>query len=128
MGSQQDLDQFELGWLVGILEGEGHFRFDNTQKIEIGMCDEDSVNRLAAIFEKFLGCEISVKGKFPSQENRQVSYHILLSGDRARKVMRLVVRHMSIRRRQCIWQCLNSYRPKMVKLDLTELGLVKDVA
>jgi len=50
------LSQFDLAWLVGILEGEGSFRFTNrTQRVTVNMTDEDIIYKIADIFQKITG-------------------------------------------------------------------------
>lgn len=131
MSSQTDLDQFELGWLIGILEGEGYFGYERgTCRVIVGMSDEDTINRVALLFEKILGVDVNVieEAQRQGRLDHAAMYRLNLTGQRARKIMRLVVRHMSFRRRQRIWQCLNGYvAPKVrQKVDLVGLGLIKE--
>lgn len=108
------LSDYELGWLVGVLEGEGHFGFYTSHVIEVNMTDQDTIFKVASIYERVLGTSINVT-KISKSKGRDV-YCARIYGERARIIMRLVVSHMSYRRRQCIWQCLNSYKP--TKLDV----------
>jgi hypothetical protein len=127
MGSQ--LSDFELGWLVGILEGEGTFRyFHKSQKVVVQMSDEDTVYRIAATFERLTGQTCEVKDVKPQKTHHSLMHYVALNGESARIVMRTVVKHMSHRRRQKIWQCLNAFdiENKRVKIDLVKLALVTE--
>jgi len=115
------LSGYELGWLVGILEGEGHFGIYTSQVVEVNMTDEDTIYKVASMCERILGLPVNVTAIQKSQ-GKDV-YCVRVYGERARIIMRLVVSHMSYRRRQTIWRCLNKY--KAPKLDLMKvLGLV----
>lgn len=127
MGSQ--LSDFELGWLVGILEGEGTFRyFHRSQRVALQMSDEDTVYKVAAIFERLTGLVIEVKDIKPQKNHHSLMHYIAVNGEPARVVMKTIVKHMSHRRRQKIWQCLNAFdiEAKRVKIDLVKLALVKE--
>src|SRR5882757_4653060 len=114
------LSDFELGWLVGVLEGEGHFGLYTSQVIEVNMTDEDTIYKVASIYERILNMTINVTA-IQKPQGKDV-YCARIYGERARIIMRLVVSHMSYRRRQTIWRCLNKY--KAPKLDLMKaLGL-----
>ncbi len=102
------LSNFELGWLVGILEGEGHFGIYTSQVIEVNMTDEDIIYKVASIYERVLGTAVNVIG-IQKSRGKDV-YCVRIYGERARIIMRLVVSHMSYRRRQTIWRCLNGFR------------------
>ena len=97
----------ELFWLVGILEGEGHFRFYTTQEIVLTMTDEDVMMKAALIFGKLTGEYCSIKERPRLTTGGLTAYNINLCGQRARIVMQAVVRHMGDRRRQAIWRSLN---------------------
>jgi hypothetical protein len=106
------LTDFELGWLVGLLEGEGHFRHHNkTQRVTFNTTDEDVVYKVSVMFQKITGvpCNPSVKDMGKYNPNAKPQYYLQLYGEKARAVMLTVVRHMAYRRRQRIWQCLNKH-------------------
>jgi hypothetical protein len=111
------LSGYELGWLVGILEGEGHFGLYTSQVIEVNMTDEDTIYKVASLFERVLQSPVNVV-ELQKARGKNV-FCARIYGERARTVMRLVVSHMSSRRRQVIWQCLNGY--KAPKVDLVKL-------
>lgn len=114
------ISEFELGWLCALLEGEGWFEFrSNTQRVGIQMTDEDTILRYASIVERVTGKKPHV---FLIQRKRiKDIYHTVITGPNARKVMRLIVKHMGDRRRIRIWQCLNGHTAVKGKT-LAELG------
>lgn len=118
------LSEFEIGWLVGLLEGEGNFDFTGSQKIQLRMCDQDTVITYVNLLSKFLERNVSIRTRNPGG-NKQDIYDVLICGDSARKVMRLIVPYLHYRRRQKVWQCLNKYKaPKITtegRVDLAEL-------
>lgn len=110
-----ELSHFELGWLVGILEGEGHFGLYTSQVIEVNMTDEDTIYKVAGLFEKILESSVNVIEIY--KPNGRDVFCARIYGERARKVMKLVVPYMSYRRRQMIWRCLNKFKGAKVALD-----------
>lgn len=121
------LSEFELGWLVGILEGEGYFGYERgTCRVIVGMTDEDTIHRVAGLLERVLNERVNIREEAPRPgRTEQQMYRISITGKKARQVMRHVVHHMSFRRRQKIWQALNGYTSPNVKLSLVNLGLAK---
>ncbi|SRR6266478_3029522 len=111
------LSGYELGWLVGVLEGEGHFGIYTSQVIEVNMTDEDTIYKVASLYQRILNTEISVTAIYKPQ-GKDV-YCVRIYGERARTIMRLVVSHMSHRRRQVIWRCLNRF--KAPRVDIVKL-------
>jgi len=116
------LSDFELGWLVGILEGEGCFTATNKGKspnIQLRMCDEDIVYRAAAMIERITGEPLNVYVEDKCSPGWASSVRFRLYGWKAKKIMRLLVKHMGTRRRQRIWQLLNGHF--ILKTDKPEL-------
>ncbi len=120
------ISDLEIGWLAGILEGEGCFlmrsRHKNSQSVNIESTDEDVINKVALIVERLTGKLYNVGFREPQTGflNAKERYTLQVNGEPARIVMRTIVRYMCSRRRQRIWQCLNGYRsPK--KLSREEL-------
>ena len=119
----KELSSFELGWLVGVLEGEGCF-FLGTNKsktpyITVSMTDEDSVCQIASYFERLTGKTYNVREYAPRENSHTNFFVIKIGGDDARLVMRTIVKYMKQRRRQKIWQCLNGFEP--IKIDFTKI-------
>lgn len=113
---------YELGWLVGLLEGEGHFSCaKGTQQLVLGMTDKDVVLRAKALFEKLLQLDkpIHLIITHTGRGTDSVMLTVRLYGAKARAIMRLIVRHMGTRRRARIWQALNLFEGR--KLDLANI-------
>jgi hypothetical protein len=110
------LTDYELGWLVGILEGEGYFGYTGTQRVKVKMCDKDSILRLNALYTKIFGVEFHISQECPQKDYHNETYGIYLHGTNARYIMKSIVRHMSYRRRQQIYRALNGW--VCPKLDL----------
>jgi hypothetical protein len=114
---------FELGWLVGLWEGEGHFGYDRTQLAHLRTTDEDIAYRNKELIERVLNLSkpirmlISLSGRINEQELLGIQTY----GATARGIMKLVVPHMGFRRRQQIWRSLNQYRPVKHEIDVSAL-------
>jgi len=111
------LTEFELGWLSGLLEGEGYFglRSDTkTPQIKLEMTDEDIVLRALLLIQRLTGKQhaIATVNRKGNRSHCQPTYIIALYSRDAIKVMKAVVRYMGSRRRQRIWQSLNGYAAK----------------
>jgi len=118
------LTEFEFGWLVGLLEGEGSFGYyGNTQSIQVRMTDEDTVHRVARDLEMLIGSNVVVRNIESNSDgiSRQSIYYVQLYGERARIAMRSLVPFMGCRRRQQIWRGLNEYKPKKNVIDIMAL-------
>lgn len=117
----------EIGWLAGILEGEGYFGFNGsgrTPSIQVSMTDEDVILRLANLFERIIGKRVNVQtnDRFTRlNEKWQIQFKVVVNGDSARMVMLLVINDMGYRRRQRMWQVLNGYKPKMSEIKSADL-------
>ena len=111
-----NITKHELYWLVGLLEGEGHFRLHVTRangtgspKIDLKMTDEDVMYRAADIMSRLSGKPCLVTVNYST--NYKDSFQIQIYGERAMSVMRAIVKLMGNRRRKQIWQALNRYSP-----------------
>ena len=106
------INEKELWWLAGILEGEGYFGYaSRTQKIVIRMTDEDTMIRVSNAFSSLTGkqhCPKIDESSKTRPENKDL-FVLQLTGENARIVMRSIVSLMSARRRKKIWQSLNGY-------------------
>lgn len=110
-----------LGWLIGLLEGEGHFTYDRTQIVILGMTDEDVVEKAKILMEYVLGCSSLHVIITRARSTDKTMYSIRLYGAKARAIMKLIVKHMGARRRMQIWQALNGYRPQYNKTDINKV-------
>lgn len=101
-----DLSEFDRGWLVGVLEGEGSFTEStdtNAQgrkyryaQVWICMTDRDSVERAASMMRRPVW-EQSVSGKMAKP-----AYRVRLKGGAALELMKQVQPFMSRRRQERI--------------------------
>ena len=89
----------DLGWLAGIIEGEGWIGFNTTKSIhrcpcvEVGMVDKDVIARVAGLFGK------KVLGPYgPYTTNRQAHYQAQVYGKDAVRVLKLILPHLGKRR------------------------------
>lgn len=117
---------FEFAWLVGLLEGEGHFGYhDKTQNVSVRMTDKDTVERVVAVFQLITRQRHHVRMLGQPVQPRKEVYYVQLYGSNARVVMKAVVKYMSQRRRQQIWRALNKYTPPKLKLDAVVSGILE---
>lgn len=94
------LDDLDLAWLAGLLEGEGCFYWcrsyaggANHPAMEVTMTDLDVVERAS----RLLGNRAIRKVK-PASDRHQVQYRVRLRGAAAREVMQMILPHMGNRR------------------------------
>lgn len=84
------------------------------------MTDEDIVFKVERLLSRILN-KASIHVGFIYRDARKDMYQIAISGDNARKIMKLVVPHMGTRRRVKIWQSLNRYQQKKKIVDIKTL-------
>lgn len=97
--------EFELGYIVALLEGEGCFALDKgSPLITIQMMDSDTVSKAALIMD--------VIGRIRMVEarglGREVTYKFSIYGREAIKWMRIVLPYMSNRRSTKINEIINT--------------------
>ncbi len=106
-----NIDAVDLGWLAGLLEGEGSFMMSRNHsggkvylypKIVVGMTDEDVIQRAANLFETKVY-------KLPLQSNRKPAWRAAITGARAAELMQMLLPHMGIRRGAKIQEILDEY-------------------
>lgn len=125
---EQGLSQFELGWLAGLMEGEGYFglRSDtHTAQVKLEMTDEDIVLRALILIQRITGKQHAITHVERREKRIELqTYVIAIYSKDAIKVMKKLIKYMGARRRRKIWQTLNRYRedktPK-AKVDLTAI-------
>lgn len=98
--SARQMTQLELGWLAGLLEGEGYFglipnrvKGKTYARVGVTMTDEDVIEAVA----KLLGS--SVLRLKPSGNGRLPQFRTHVQGQRAVTVMRLLAPYLGLRRR-----------------------------
>ena len=93
---------FELGWIVGILEGEG--TFDAVKKkyprVRLEMTDQDSVVRVGEL----LG--ITRAPRYRKRGDKKPTWTLSICGNQAKLLMLDVFPHMSERRQQEIQEVM----------------------
>jgi len=91
-----------IGWVAGLLEGEGTFQFTGTPTISINSTDLDTIRRLRSI----VGCknEISISNpkKRPGRHNHSILYRLSFGSSLAVQWMMTIYSLMSIRRKEQI--------------------------
>lgn len=106
------LDGYRIGWLVGILEGEGCFYKrpggpSGDLQIGLQMTDKDVVDKVAEVWSK------SPRSLRQSKRpNRKFVYTIRLYGRRAAKLMQSIRSLMGERRQGQIDKALAAYHPQ----------------
>jgi hypothetical protein len=73
-----DVDTYDLGWLVGLLEGEGSFIFHQTPShrqftIQVVTCDRDVATRVATLLRA------NVRGPYMSARSTKPFYRVGMS-------------------------------------------------
>lgn len=123
------LTDVDLGWLAGILDGEGWFRLSasNTPIIGLAMTDLDTVQKVAAMFG---GRNITVRNR--SDERKKYlgnkwkpCYGLTLNGEAAKDIMLALLGtgRLSARRTAKIQEVLAGYDARPVKR-LTKLQVI----
>jgi hypothetical protein len=106
------MKDIELGWLAGLLEGEGYFAFTTQRRLIITMdsTDMDVAARVAQLFN------VTIQGPYSySQEKNKPVYRAQCSGDKAAKVMRSVLPYMCERRTARIIDALDKWEKRKIK-------------
>lgn len=105
------MEPLELGWLAGLLEGEGSFMWQPGSgrnrgriKIQVSMTDQDTVQMAAAL----MGGN-SVYREPDRRENHSTCYRTHLQGKRAAALCRTLLPLMSQRRSSRIEELLKAY-------------------
>ena len=95
------MNEFDLIWLAGLLEGEGTFDLHKQKypRIRVGMTDRDVVGRAATLMGS------SIRVSLPMDYSKTM-FHAELSGERAAVIMRDLLPHMGARRSSKIGEIL----------------------
>lgn len=98
------MNEFDLIWLAGLLEGEGTFDLHKQKypRIRVGMTDRDVVGRAATLMGS------SIRVSLPMDYSKTM-FHAELSGERAAVIMRDLLPHMGARRSSKIGEILGQY-------------------
>lgn len=96
-----DLSSYERGWLVGLLEGEGHFGLANTHQrtacasIQLGSTDRDVVERA----HRLMGATAKIVERGQKRKpSHNTIFSVQVRGGRAEQIMREILPEMGQRR------------------------------
>jgi hypothetical protein len=89
------MNEVQIAWLAGLLEGEGCFFFRRTAYVKLSMTDRDTVEKAAILMD---GRTVMAQ-KLPS---RKQVYKVEICASRALGVMELILPHMGQRRSEKI--------------------------
>lgn len=112
------LTDFQLGWLAGLLEGEGSFGLQRSKYttvagedreyryplVQLQMTDRDTVERAGAL----LGCQ--VMGPYQYEKNRKPFYSLHIPSELAARLMGRIQPFMSDRRAARIEEVFSDVR------------------
>lgn len=103
-----NLNEFEIGWIAGLLEGEGTFvvSFDPRRKgtynvkIQVEMTDKDTIEKLNSIYPGRVW-ESNYPSKYKRFPNAKPSWRWAISSkDKTKELATIIYPHMSSRRKE----------------------------
>lgn len=116
-----DIAPNDLLWLAGLLDGDGCFGFypstengNPTPSIHIQMVDQDTIERVASLFE----CDTSVNKS--KKKTEQDTYRASIRSQKALSLMRLLLPYLSVRRQQKITTIIDTWVPPNRDLKVPE--------
>lgn len=90
------MTEIEIAWLAGLIEGEGCIRSPKqkakTIGIDLASTDKDVIEKAAALMQCSFHTHIQTNPKWKTQ------YKLLITGQRASEIMKLILPHMCLRR------------------------------
>lgn len=99
---RSDLTDFELGWIVGMIEGEGHIGINGHQaRITVVSTDKPNLRRI----QKSLGCGKIYPRKVRPGWKPSWGWTVYISSD-VKAVVEILYPHLSARRRR---QCRKAF-------------------
>jgi hypothetical protein len=104
------LSTLQIGWIAGILEGEGSFGLTNnktTPCIWLGMTDKDTVEKLRDLIDPSQDISISEDNR---KDTYKPVYRLTLNNKRAVGWMMTIYSLMSERRKAKIRECLTAWK------------------
>jgi hypothetical protein len=112
------LTEFELGWLVGLIEGDGTLTFDGKNAVvALKITDLDTAQRFARLLRTTVSGPYHYEGQ---QLGPKPYYMTKIAGKRAREFMASAAPHFSVRRQAQIIEIIGD----QMRIDLA----VKEVA
>jgi hypothetical protein len=91
----------DIGLVAGIVEGEGHIRFEGTPLIHIAMTDYDVMHRMAVFFD----CDIHIANR-----GHKEVYKINVCSNKAASWMFTLFTLLGERRRKQITDCIIEWK------------------
>lgn len=122
------MDKFDLGWIVGILEGEGCFTTHSPSRtrqylqVAVAMSDEDTIKRLSGLLNA------SYHKRPDNRPGRLMMYRTQVNGRRAEALMREVRPFLSARRSARIQELLSVSEDGKVRRPAEEASEVSTTA
>ena len=121
------MDEKDLYWLAGLLEGEGSFckgppSRPNSCFISIGSTDRDIVEKVALLFNVSVQEEKRRKNARPHWKD---VFTVRVRGLNAVNIMKQLRPLMGVRRKQQIDIAIECYRPKILRTDKMVINKVK---
>jgi len=112
----------DIGWVAGLLEGEGSFGWSmTTPYVHVSMTDEDVIDR----YRRLLDLGQKIVRRWP---DRKTAYQVVVRGRRAVAIMMTVYSLMGTRRRARIrevlirWRALRSTSRRSCRISFAERG------
>lgn len=100
MKHSAEITEFELGWLVGLIEGDGTLTFDGKHAVvALKITDLDTAQRFARILRTTVSGPYHYEGQ---QLGPKPYYMTKIAGRRAREFMASAASHFSMRRQEQI--------------------------
>jgi protein-arginine kinase len=96
----------DIAWLAGIIEGEAHFRFQGTPKLQLRMADRDVIERAAKLLDR------PVSICFPERKGYKTQYSVNICGTAAIEWMLTVYSLMGDRRKEKIREIVKLWMPQ----------------
>lgn len=108
-----ELSEFELGWLVGLIEADGTFTFDGKHAVvALKITDLDTAQRFATLMRTAVAGPYHYEGQ---QLGTKPYYMTKIAGKRAREFMASASGYFSLRRQEQIANLLGD----QLRIDLS---------
>ncbi|MGH9979293.1 MAG: hypothetical protein ACRD8Z_26190 [Nitrososphaeraceae archaeon] len=96
----------DMGFVAGLLEGEGCFFFRNSPTIQIQMTDEDTIVKLRSI----ISTGSSVVVKKAKNPNHKTAFSLTIMGDLAIQWMMIIYPFLCRRRKEKIREIIKTWK------------------
>lgn len=118
----------DIGWVAGLLEGEGHFNIDESPAIHLQMCDLDIIEKFKRITKISSGISVRLK----KNEKHNTAYRVIISGSLAIQWMMTIYPLMGDRRKERIrkiirlWKTMTGVRG--INGSMSQIKMIKLIA